>query len=93
MTNLLKEEHLKIADFTRDTVFPLIDAFTEVHQIRLNVESGLLVFLAQRMVFKGFQPEKVVELVTKATAMTQEKPEKIVAPVATIIAFTPRQVT
>lgn len=63
-----------IAGFTRDTVFPLIDAFHTTHKTVTNVESGVLVLLAQRMVYHGFSPSTVIELVTQAAEIAVPQP-------------------
>jgi hypothetical protein len=78
LTDILKREHQAIAAFAASRVFPALDEFTSAHRLTISVESGLLVLLAQRLVYQGFGPADILTTVQQAMdAMASKSPAAV----------------
>lgn len=65
------DEHRLIAAFALTRIFPMIDEYIVTRKLKTSVESGLLVLLAQRMVYQGHSPDLVATLAADAASVAK----------------------
>jgi hypothetical protein len=73
-------EHHQIAEFARSRLFPAIDEYASAHGLTVSLEYGLLILLAQRLVYQGHDAPAVAEAVRLAMQLIKAKPQDPPAP-------------
>jgi hypothetical protein len=67
------QQHYEIAEFTRTRVFPMMDEFAAAKRLHYQMDSGVLVMLAKRLVYLGLDPAEIIELVADAVEDNEEQ--------------------